>query len=254
MKHPFKVVIPARYASSRFPGKPLQLICGIPMIVHVCQRATDAGAEQIIVATDDQRIINVVEAAGYQATMTRDDHVSGTDRIAEVAESEAWSDETIIINIQGDEPLVAPSHIQTLVKTLVSQSKADVATISAPITDTAELFDTNAVKVVVDRNGYALYFSRATIPWDRDQYPDNATIIANQHQRHIGLYAYRAGFLKRFVDMQEAPIETIEKLEQLRILWNSEPIMVASVSSAPSAGVDTPEDLIRVEQMILEAG
>ncbi len=254
MKHPFKVVIPARYASSRFPGKPLQLICGIPMIVHVCQRATDAGAEQIIVATDDQRIINVVEAAGYQSTITRDDHVSGTDRIAEVAESEAWSDETIIINVQGDEPLVAPSHIQTLVKTLVSQSKADVATISAPISDPAELFDTNAVKVVVDRNGYALYFSRATIPWNRDHFPDNATIIANQHQRHIGLYAYRAGFLKRFVDMQEAPIETIEKLEQLRILWNSEPIMVASVSSAPSAGVDTPDDLIRVEQMMLEAG
>ncbi len=250
LKTPFNVVIPARYASSRFPGKPLQLICGIPMIVHVCQRAAKSGAEQVIVATDDQRIIKTVEQAGYRAMMTRDDHASGTDRIAEVAEKEGWADATIVVNIQGDEPLIEPSNIKTLVNTLISQSKADIATIATPITKMTELFDSNAVKVVTDYKGYALYFSRATIPWDRDRFPDAFDAVANQHHRHIGLYAYRAEFLKRYVKMQVAPIEALEKLEQLRMLWNSESIIVAEISPAPATGVDTPEDLVRVEKIL----
>ncbi len=221
------------------------------MIVHVCQRATESGAEQIIVATDDERIFNTVEHAGFQAVMTRSDHASGTDRIAEVSGNENWPDETLIVNIQGDEPLVSVSDIQTLINTLESQSKADVATISTPITTKEELFDPNIVKVVTDLNQYALYFSRATIPWDRDGFSDNNEKLANQHQRHLGLYAYRAGFLKRFVSMQDSPIETLEKLEQLRILWNGESIIVASVSSKPTIGVDTPNDLLRVEQIMM---
>jgi len=250
VKTSFNVVIPARYASSRFPGKPLQQICGIPMIIHVCQRASNSGAKQVIVATDDRRIIKTVEQVGYQAIMTREDHASGTDRIAEVADKEGWTDETIVVNIQGDEPLIEPSNIETLVKTLVSQSTADIATIATPITEISELFDPNAVKVVTNRKGYALYFSRAAIPWDRDGFPDEIDTISAQHQRHIGLYAYRAAFLKRYIQMQSAPIEALEKLEQLRILWNSESIIVASVSPAPATGVDTPEDLISVEQIM----
>jgi 3-deoxy-manno-octulosonate cytidylyltransferase (CMP-KDO synthetase) len=250
VKHAFKVVIPARFASNRFPGKPLHTICGIPMIVHVCQRAVSSGADQVIVATDDLRIANTVEAAGYQAIMTSEDHASGTDRIAEVAIKEGWNDETIVVNIQGDEPLIEPANIETLVTTLVSQSQADISTIATTITDMAELFDPNAVKVVTDHNNYALYFSRATIPWDRDRFPDAVDAVTKQHQRHIGLYAYRAEFLKRYLQMQIAPIEVLEKLEQLRMLWNGESIIVALVSPAPAAGVDTPEDLLRVEQIM----
>jgi 3-deoxy-manno-octulosonate cytidylyltransferase (CMP-KDO synthetase) len=250
VKTSFNIVIPARYASSRFPGKPLQLICGIPMIVHVCQRATRSGAKRVIVATDDQRIIKTVEQAGYQAMMTRENHASGTDRIAEVAAKERWTDETIVVNIQGDEPLIEPSNIETLVNVLVLQSTADIATIATPITESTELFDPNVVKVVTNHNGYALYFSRATIPWDRDRFPDDIDTISKHHQRHIGLYAYRAEFLKRYVKMPPAPIEALEKLEQLRILWNSESIIVASVSPAPATGVDTPEDLDRVEKIM----
>ncbi|HFD11575.1 MAG TPA: 3-deoxy-manno-octulosonate cytidylyltransferase [Crenotrichaceae bacterium] len=247
----FKAVIPARYASTRFPGKPLQPICGKAMIIHVCERAVDSGAEQVVVATDDHRIIDTVEAAGFQAVMTHADHKSGTDRIAEVAESKNWSDDTIIVNIQGDEPLVAATDIQSLISTLQSQSKADVATLSTTIINSDELTDTNIVKVVTNQHGYALYFSRATIPWDRDGFSHTTQLSSIQHQRHLGLYAYRAGFLKRFVTMQAAPIELLEKLEQLRILWNAEPIIVTSVQSAPAPGVDTPEDLIRVEQILL---
>jgi 3-deoxy-manno-octulosonate cytidylyltransferase (CMP-KDO synthetase) len=221
------------------------------MILHVCQRATESGAQVILVATDDQRIIDVVEEAGYQAMITREDHPSGTDRIAEVVQRQGWSDDTIIVNIQGDEPLLAAADITTLVNALITQSTADVATISTAIKDVAELFDPNVVKVVTDMNDFAMYFSRATIPWDRERFPDAVETMATQHQRHIGLYAYRAGFLKRFVAMQSAPLEELEKLEQLRILWNSEPIIVASVASPPAPGVDTPEDLIRVEQIML---
>ena len=222
------------------------------MVLHVCQRAVDAGAEQIIVATDDDRIKKTVEEAGYLAIMTNPDHPSGTDRIAEVVISEEWSDQTLIINIQGDEPLVSASNILTLANTLESQTKADVATISTAICNTEELFDTNIVKVVTDNKGYALYFSRSTIPWDRDGFAEKTITQTNQHQRHLGLYAYRAAFLKRFITMQVSPIETLEKLEQLRMLWNAEPIIVASVSEASAIGVDTPEDLLRVEKIIMQ--
>lgn len=246
----FKAVIPARYASTRFPGKPLQVICGVPMIVHVCRRAAESGAEQIIVATDDKRILTTVEDAGFQAVMTCSDHASGTDRIAEVADKQDWPDEAMVVNIQGDEPLIDVNSIQTLVSTLELQSKADVATVSTPIVDKDELSDPNIVKLVTDQDGYALYFSRATIPWDRDGIADEFR-FSSPHQRHLGLYAYRVKFLKRFVEMQVSPIESLEKLEQLRILWNAEPIVVASVSSTPSPGVDTPQDLARVEQIML---
>ena len=221
------------------------------MIVHVCHRAVESGAEQIVVATDDERILKTVGNAGYQAVMTRSDHATGTDRIAEVVEQLDWLDETMVVNIQGDEPLIDVNSIRTLVSTLEMQSKADVATVSTNIVDADELSDPNIVKVVTDQAGYALYFSRATIPWDRDGIADTATEFSTLHQRHLGLYAYRVKFLKRFVKLSVSPIELLEKLEQLRILWNAEPMVVASVSSLPSPGVDTPQDLSRVEQIML---
>lgn len=221
------------------------------MIVHVCHRAVESGAEQIVVATDDEGILKTVENAGYQAVMTRSDHASGTDRIAEVADQLGWFDETMVVNIQGDEPLIDVNSIRTLVSALDVQSKADVATVSTAIDATDELSDPNIVKVVIDQAGYALYFSRACIPWDRDGIADTETNFSTLYQRHLGLYAYRVKFLKRFVKMPVSPIELLEKLEQLRILWNAEPIIVASVSSMPSPGVDTPQDLSRVEQIML---
>ncbi|MCH9696477.1 MAG: 3-deoxy-manno-octulosonate cytidylyltransferase [Gammaproteobacteria bacterium] len=250
MEIQFKVVIPARFESTRFPGKPLQPIDGTPMILHVCERAIESGAEQVIVATDDERIMETVINAGFQAVMTSPDHASGTDRIAEVIATNDWPDSTIIVNIQGDEPLVAPKHIKTMVDALHSQTRADVATVCTPINSKQELFDNNIVKVVSDKNNYALLFSRATIPWDRDSFSISKKTVSKIHYRHLGLYAYRAQFLKRFTSMKVSPLETLEKLEQLRMLWYGESIKVAKVFSEPAIGVDTPDDLLKVEQLI----
>jgi 3-deoxy-manno-octulosonate cytidylyltransferase (CMP-KDO synthetase) len=253
MMQPFKIVIPARYGSSRLPGKPLLPIAGKPMIAHVCERALEVGASEVVVATDDERIRDAVACMGVRAVMTRPEHNSGTERIAEVAEVLAWADSEVVVNLQGDEPLMRPELIRRLASMLVGQGEADVATLAAPITERAEVFNPNAVKVVLDKSGHALYFSRAPIPWHRDSFAGTDAVLPEgfPYLRHIGIYAYTAGFLRRYVGWPPSRLETIESLEQLRILWRGERIRVLIVEQAPEAGIDTEEDLRRVQSMMM---
>lgn len=248
----FKVVIPARYASTRLPGKPLLDISGQPMIAHVCARASEAGAEEIIVATDDERILHTVRELGFYAVMTRADHQSGTERLAEVAEQCGWAAETIVVNLQGDEPLIPPDYIRDVAIALAGQQKAGIATLAATIIDPEELFNPNAVKVVLDKNGYALYFSRAPIPWERGHFSQSGGTPSGKmaYLRHIGMYAYTVGFLQRYCLWPASVLETVESLEQLRILWEGEAVRVQVVDKTPPAGVDTPEDLQRVDAIL----
>ncbi len=244
----FKVVIPARYASTRLPGKPLLDIAGKPMIVHVCERALEADAEQVVVATDDQRIFDTVTALGIKTVMTDPNHQSGTERIAEVAAILGWSDNDIVVNLQGDEPLIPPTYIRDAAQALAGQSLAGIATLAAKIGDADEIFNPNAVKVVLDKNGYALYFSRAPMPWNRASFPEHHDVDNSPlpHLRHIGMYAYTVGFLNRYCGWTPSPLESVESLEQLRILWHGEKVLVKIVEQTPEAGVDTEEDLWRV--------
>jgi 3-deoxy-manno-octulosonate cytidylyltransferase (CMP-KDO synthetase) len=253
MKLRFKVVIPARYASTRLPGKPLLAIAGKPMIAHVCERAQEAGAEEIVVATDDQRIFQTVDDLGIHVVMTRPDHQSGTERIAEVAQQCGWAGDEIIVNLQGDEPLIPPSMIREVAVALADQKLAGIATLAAKINHAEEIFNPNAVKVVLNKAGYALYFSRAPIPWDRDTFTQagGKPSADRQYLRHIGIYAYTVDFLNRYCSWEPSPLECIESLEQLRILWHGEAIIVNVVENTPEAGVDTRQDLIRVEQVLL---
>lgn len=248
----FKVVIPARYGSSRLPGKPLLEIAGKPMVLHVCDRAKEAGAAQVVVATDDLRILEAVKAYGFDAVMTSSAHESGTERLAEVAELYQWDKEDIIVNLQGDEPLIPAEYITLVANSLAMQAEAGIATLAAEIADVEEVFNPNAVKVVLDKHNYALYFSRAAIPWDRDAFQDVrvATVREHAYLRHIGLYAYKVSFLQCYVQWDSSLLEKIEMLEQLRILWEGEKILVAKVAVTPEAGVDTEEDLLRVEQKL----
>lgn len=244
----FHAVIPARYGSSRLPGKPLADICGQPMVVRVLERAQLSGARSVWVATDDTRVRDAVEAVGGQAMMTRPDHASGTDRLAEVAECLGLHDEDIVVNVQGDEPLIDPALIHNVAAMLDAHPDAAVATAAHPLHDAADLFNPNVVKVVCDRQGLALYFSRAPIPWARDDFattrdslPQGLPVL-----RHVGLYAYRAGFLRTYSQLAPSPLEQWEALEQLRVLWHGGRIAVSVIADAPPAGVDTAEDLARV--------
>jgi 3-deoxy-manno-octulosonate cytidylyltransferase (CMP-KDO synthetase) len=247
----FKIVIPARYGSTRLPGKPLLPVAGKPMIVHVCERALEAGGE-VFLATDDERIRDAVAGLPVRAVMTRPEHGSGTERIAEVADLLDWADDTLVVNLQGDEPLMRPALIRALAEALAGQRDAQVATLAAPIREPAEVFDPNAVKTVTDRNGYALYFSRAPIPWHRDSFGRAEPLLPEDFPwlRHIGIYAYSAGFLRRYVNWPASRLETVEALEQLRILWHGERILVLPVDQAPEAGVDTEADWRRVEAVL----
>jgi 3-deoxy-manno-octulosonate cytidylyltransferase (CMP-KDO synthetase) len=248
----FKVVIPARYASTRLPGKPLLNIAGRPMIAHVCERAQEADAEEIIVATDDERILQTVDDLGIKAIMTNPDHQSGTERIAEVARLCGWDHDEIIVNLQGDEPLIPPAYIREVAAALAGQQQAGIATLAAEIIDNEEIFNPNAVKVVLNKAGLALYFSRAPIPWERGSFTHSGGTPSGKmpYLRHIGMYAYTVDFLHRYCQWEASPLESVESLEQLRILWHGEPIRVKVVAQTPPAGVDTPEDLIRVEQAL----
>ncbi|WP_114196262.1 MULTISPECIES: 3-deoxy-manno-octulosonate cytidylyltransferase [Enterobacterales] len=241
----FIAIIPARYASSRLPGKPLADINGKPMVVHVMERALESGADRVIVATDHPDVMKAVEAAGGEVCMTRPDHQSGTERLAEVIERYGFSDDEIIVNVQGDEPLI-PSVIIRQVAENLAASQAGMATLAVPIESAEEAFNPNAVKVVMDAQGYALYFSRATIPWERERFTHSRDNIGDHFLRHIGIYAYRAGFVRRYVTWEPSALEQIELLEQLRVLWYGEKIHVAVAKAIPSVGVDTPEDLQRV--------
>lgn len=246
----FKAVIPARYGSTRLPGKPLADIAGRPMVVRVAERAAASGADEVWVATDHPGVVEAVTRAGHRAMLTRADHATGTDRLAEVARARGWTDDTIVANVQGDEPLIDPALIRAVARELAARPDADVATAGHPIPDAPTLFDPNVVKVVMDHAGYALYFSRAPIPFARDAFartrdslpPDLGAL------RHIGLYAYRVRFLRRFSELSPAPPEKLEALEQLRALWHGHRITVLITEHAPPAGVDTPQDLERVRQ------
>lgn len=234
----FVVIIPARYASTRLPGKPLVDINGKPMIVHVLERARESGAERVIVATDHPDVARAVEAAGGEVCMTRADHQSGTERLAEVAEKCGFSDDTVIVNVQGDEPMIPAVIIRQVAENL-AQRQVGMATLAVPVLHAEEAFNPNAVKVVMDAEGYALYFSRATIPWDRDRFAVSKETIGDSFLRHLGIYGYRAGFIRRYVTWAPSPLEHIEMLEQLRVLWYGEKIHVAVAQEVPGTGVDT---------------
>lgn len=249
----FVVAIPARYAASRLPGKPLRTLGGEPLVLHVARRALAAGAREVWVATDDARIAEALAGSGVRIAMTSPEHASGTDRLAECAEHAGWDEDTIVVNLQGDEPFAPASGLRAAVAALVACG-TPMSTLATPILDADTLFDPNAVKVVCaePRDGFAeaLYFSRAPIPWPRDAFAvDRGTLPPGGHWlRHIGLYAYRAGFLRRFAAMPQAALERIEALEQLRVLAAGERIAVALAPEAFPPGVDTPEDLERAER------
>ena len=244
----FTVIIPARLASTRLPNKPLADLGGKPMVVRVAERARESGASRIIVATDHPDILAACEAHGIEACMTRADHPSGTDRIAEVAHKLGLAPGEVVVNLQGDEPLIDPSLLAACAARIVEG--VPMATVAHPIVDVAEVFNPNVVKVVLDKAGRALYFSRATIPWHRDAFAASKETLPAGYAplRHVGLYAYSNAFLQAYPALENSPLETIEALEQLRVLWHGYPIAVHITDSAPPAGVDTPDDLERVRR------
>jgi 3-deoxy-manno-octulosonate cytidylyltransferase (CMP-KDO synthetase) len=261
----FVAAIPARLASSRLPGKPLADLGGRPMVVRVAERAVASGAREVWIATDDASIVSAARAHGMQAALTRSDHPSGTDRIAELSQQRGWSDDTIVVNVQGDEPLIDPTLIASVARRLHETPGASIATACHALQSVHEMFDPNVVKVVLDRRGFALYFSRAPIPYARDAFAGSAPAIAPSAgagaapepvpqglpvYRHVGLYAYRAAALRRLSTLPPAPIEQFESLEQLRALWHGEPIVVEATTGIPAAGVDTPADLARVREAL----
>ena len=249
----FKVVIPARFASTRLPGKPLLDIGGKPMVIRVAEQAAQSGAQQIIIATDHQPIIASAQEHGFHACMTRADHASGTDRIAEVAAQQSWADDTIVVNVQGDEPLIPPQLIRAVAQHLHDHPECAIATACHPIHDEASLRNPNIVKAVLDKNGNALYFSRAPIPWPRDAFAQQQTLPAELPVlRHIGIYAYRASFLHAYGQLAPAMIERFEALEQLRALYHGYRIGVTITQDTPPGGVDTEQDL-HVARRIFEA-
>jgi 3-deoxy-manno-octulosonate cytidylyltransferase (CMP-KDO synthetase) len=250
----FIVAIPARYASTRLPGKPLSLIAGEPMIVHVARRAYAAGAREVVVATDDVRIADALASQPVTICMTRADHASGSDRLAECVEQRGWSDDTVVVNLQGDEPLAPVSGIRAVADVLVAND-APMATLATPLLSAEELFNPNCVKVVA-AGELALYFSRAPLPWARDAFAQSRDALPAgvPFLRHIGIYAYRAGFLRRYAQLPRTPLEAAESLEQLRVLEHGYRIAVRVAPEAFPAGVDTAEDLERVNALIVTSG
>ena len=249
---PFVVLVPARYASSRLPGKPLADIGGEPMVVRVAKRAAQSGARRVVVATDDLRIAGAARAHGVDAIMTRADHPTGTDRLAEAAALLALPPDEIVVNVQGDEPLLEPALMRRVAALLDAHADAAIATACHAIVDADEAFNPNVVKVALDARNFALYFSRATIPWARDAFAaDRRALPAGLPlYRHYGLYAYRARFLAAFPALAPAPIERVEALEQLRALWHGHRIVVEIAQGTPAPGVDTEQDLARVRDLL----
>lgn len=246
----FLVVIPARYGSTRFPGKPLVDLAGEPMIQHVCRRAQESGADRVVVGTDDQRIRTACEDFGAEVVMTGNDHRSGTDRIAEVVEKLGVADDTVVVNLQGDEPLMPPAFIRRVADELHANQDAGIATLITAIGSVAQLHDPNIVKVVRNRAGRAMYFSRAPIPWDRDA-AGRPQGKLDGYWRHLGIYAYRAHLLRAYPGLESPPAEQWESLEQLRALWHGVSIIASEVSGDAGLGVDTPEDLANVAEVLI---
>ncbi len=253
---PFKVAIPARFASSRLPGKPLRLLDGIPMIEHVHRQALASGAAEVIIATDAPAIAEVAEGFGATVCLTAVSHTSGTDRLAEVAERLGWADDDIVVNLQGDEPLMPPALVRAVAGSLAARPGAGIGTVCHRIRTVHEVFDPNVVKVVADTRGEALYFSRAPIPYYRDGFAGDSPQLPVQgaYFRHIGLYAYRVEVLRRFSRLPPCPVEQVESLEQLRALWNGIRIFVLETDEAPPHGVDTERDVERVEALLKARG
>ena len=254
----FTVLIPARLASTRLPNKPLADIAGLPMVVRVAERAARSGADRVVVACDDPLIQQACTAHGVQAVLTRSDHVSGSDRLAEACTLLGLQGDDMVVNVQGDEPLIAPAMVDACAALLQQRPDCVMATVAHAIDDVAEFANPNVVKVVLDAAGRALYFSRAPIGWWRDGFaqgihtlPDAPSLPAPL--RHVGLYAYRAGFLRRFPELEPAPLERLESLEQLRVLWHGARIAVHVSAERPGPGVDTPEDLARVRAIFAAA-
>jgi len=248
----FNVVIPARYASVRLPGKPLADIQGLPMIVRVARQAADSGAAEVIVATDDERIVTAVEAAGCRVMLTRADHPSGSDRVMEVAQARGWQPDDIVINVQGDEPLIPPAVIRQVAASLDADASLAAATLCEQVRTRETVFDPNAVKVVRRLDGRALYFSRAPVPYARDAFASGSLELPEGAfwWRHIGIYAYRLWALQRFVQLAPGVIEKLESLEQLRLLENGMEIQVDEACEPVPGGVDTPQDLARVQALL----
>jgi 3-deoxy-manno-octulosonate cytidylyltransferase (CMP-KDO synthetase) len=244
----FTVIIPARLASTRLPGKPLADIGGLPMVVRVARRAAASGATRVVVAGDDASIVQACGRHGVQALLTRSDHASGSDRLAEACTLLGLDGDAVVVNVQGDEPMIDPALVARCAAVLAQHPDCVMATAAHPLSTLTEYLNPNIVKVVLDAAGRALYFSRAPLPWQRDGNGDGARVLPTDPAplRHIGLYAYRAGFLRRFPLLPAAPIEHTEALEQLRVLWHGERIAVHVTHDEPGAGVDTPEDLARV--------
>ncbi|HDR1061977.1 TPA: 3-deoxy-manno-octulosonate cytidylyltransferase [Pasteurella multocida] len=253
----FTVIIPARYASTRLPGKPLAEIAGKPMIAHVFEKAMQSGAKRVIVATDHEQVATVARGFGAEVCMTSETHQSGTERLAEVVEKLSIAEDEIIVNIQGDEPLIPPAIVRQVAENL-AKYQVKMASLAVNITDPEELFNPNAVKVLTDHAGYVLYFSRAPIPWHRDQFASlqkekstrEQLVLSDHYLRHIGIYAYRAGFIKQYIQWQPSALEQIESLEQLRVLWYGEKIHVELAREVPPVGVDTAEDLEKVRSIL----
>jgi 3-deoxy-manno-octulosonate cytidylyltransferase (CMP-KDO synthetase) len=250
---PFIVAIPARYGSTRLPAKPLRAIGGVPMVVRVARRALQAGASQVVVAVDDPRIADALAGQGVEVCMTRTDHASGSDRLAECALHYGWADDHIVVNLQGDEPFAPAAGIREVARALADDD-APMSTLATPISDAHELFDPNVVKLVRSAQGRALYFSRAPMPWARDAFvADRATLPAEvPFLRHIGIYAYRAGFLKRYATLTRTPLEEAESLEQLRVMEHGHAIAVRLTPEPFPPGIDTEADLERAERWLAQ--
>lgn len=250
----FRIVIPARFASSRLPGKPLRDICGKPMIEWVIEQAKKSNAEEVIVATDSKEIADAISDIDVRVCMTHENHQSGTERLSEVIEQLGFADDQILINLQGDEPMMPPVCLNQVGQALEGDSNVKMATLCTPLTNIEELFDPHAVKVVRDINDFALYFTRAAVPWSRDCFNEQPRELPkNQdYQRHIGLYGYRAGFIKQYLEWQSSDIEKTESLEQLRVLYYGEKIKVITAEIPPGPGVDTIEDLNQVCELLTQ--
>ena len=248
MSNEFHVVIPARYESSRLPGKPILDIAGVPMVIRVVEQALQSGARSVVVATDDSRIETIVSAAGYQVLLTSVAHQSGSDRVSEVAEKLGWAEECVVVNVQGDEPLIPPAVISQVAEKLSEGHPAGVATLFVPIRSQEELFDPNIVKVVTDIAGRALYFSRAPVPWSRSEFnkQGNNVTTPQEWKRHVGIYAYTVRALRNYVALPASRLELLESLEQLRLLDNGVQIMTERACEYVPDGIDTPEDYKRI--------
>lgn len=248
----YKIVIPARYGSSRLPGKPLIMLAGKPMIQHVYERAQATGVADIVIATDDERIRDAALGFRAEVVMTSPDHENGTERIAEVARLKGWADDAVIVNLQGDEPLIPQSLIELTAKGLIDHPEAGMSSVCTPLQHDEDAFNPNVVKVVLDHRQFAMYFSRASIPWDRDTYKVSTEKMTAKMPvfRHIGMYGYRVSFLKQYTSMEPCVLENTEALEQLRALWYGVKIHMSVIDEAPGHGVDTAADVARVETLL----